>query len=195
MAITDNFNRASLGSDWQTVLGAAWRIAGNTVAAPVSQVANTAMRRAEGNFPDDQYAEAKCQASGASWDALRGGVAVRMDGSGNCYYFLLGVRSSEVYKRVAGVVTALRTVSFTVVEGTLYTVRLTVTGDSLAVLINGVSYGTNTDSSLLTGKPGLYAVTGISVPSFDDFACTDAVADGGGGGGGSVPRAGLLGVG
>lgn len=192
MAITDDFNRASLGSGWEAALLAAWTIA-NNAAQPVSTFANTATRRAEGNFPADQYAQARCQVV-TTFDVARGGVAVRMDSAGNCYYVLLDGATPTLYKRVAGASAVLGSFSFAAVNATYYTLRLTVTGTQLVVTVNGVTKMTVTDAALVSGKPGLFAQTGWSVMPFEDFECSAAVAASGGGGG-SLARGSLLGVG
>ena len=96
---------------------------------------------------------------------------------------------------MAGVSTQIGTVAGAKTSGTYYTLKLVVNGSSLACYLNGVLILTISNSQLVTGKPGLFAVMGLSALPFDDFECTDAIASGGGDGGGSVARAGLLGVG
>ena len=137
MAITDDFNRASLGSTWETVLGSAWQITRNE-AAPSGLLATTAMRRAEGNFAADQYAQAKCQVVSAfAGDSSRGGVAVRLDVAGNGYYWLLSLTDVSLWKRVAGVSTQIGTVAGAKTSGTYYTLKLVVNGSSLTCYLNG----------------------------------------------------------
>ena len=193
--ITDNFNRTSLGTDWQTVLGAAWTIASNR-AKPTSTFAMTMMRRAEGNFPDDQYSQAQCQAV-LDRDSSLGGVAVRVDATGgNAYYAHLYSAGVLLYKRSSTAGTSnLAFYSMSVSHLTFYLLKLVVTGGVLQVYVNGSLVISATDTApLSSGKPGLFASSGTTPPSFDDFECTDAVSSGGGGGG-SGARGTLLGVG
>lgn len=196
MAITDTFADV-LTTRWQAALGAMWSQYDDQ-ARPNAFYANTAIRRSEGNFPDNQYAQAKCMAIVVG-DNSRGGVAVRMDAAGNCYYAILTGSGVNLYKRVAGVSSYITDAPWGVVSGTLYTVKLVATGTTLQVYINESLVITRTDSALAAGKPGLWAAMGGVYIFFDDFECTDAVAAGGGGGGGGggglLSRGGLLGVG
>ncbi len=195
MAITDDFNRASLGSGWETALSAAWTITANA-AVPTSSYANTVIRRGEGNFPANQYSQAKCQVLAPAGDLAKGGVGVRLDTTGNGYWLELGLGEVTLFRRLSGVNTYLSDGVHAAVSGTYYTLKLVVTGTGLLGYVNGVlkvSYDDPT-TTILSGKPGLTARTGGIKPAFDDFECTDAVVEGGGGGG-TVPRSGLLGVG
>jgi hypothetical protein len=191
MAIQDNFNRASLGAGWATVLGSAWVTNGSATARPASQWASTGMRRTESAFPDDQYAQAKVECTSGG-ESCKGAVAVRMDGSGNCYFVRLNNTTMDLYKRVAGSESYLLDAAISISLDTLYTVKITVTGNLIKAFLDGVEKLSQTDNALTSGKPGCYAQTGASsgFGDWDDFECTDAV-----GAGSTARNAALMGVG
>jgi hypothetical protein len=173
--LSDDFNRASLGSDWERVLGDTdWAINASTTARPGDDFADTAMRRTETSFPNDQFAEAKIEfeSSGSN----RAGVAVRMDASGDCYFARINDTGVEVWKRVGGTNTFVTDWGSTLSAGTFYTVRLAVVGTTLKLSVNGLLRATVTDSALTSGKPGLWASTNDSsgFPDLDDFLATAA---------------------
>lgn len=180
MPILDDFNRASLGSGWESAIGTIWAINASTTVRPVTAFATTAIRRTEASFPNDQYSQAKVElVAGAEF--TRPAVAVRMDASGNCYFARLNSTSVDLYKRVAGTVSYVNDTAQTVVRDTFYTLKIEVIGTSIKVYLDGVEKLSSTDSSLTSGKPGLYAITqsgGANLSDFDDFECTDAVSAG-----------------
>jgi len=188
MAITDNFNRASIGSDWVTLSGL-WATSGSATARPQSAYNNNqVMARAESSFPDDQYAQAKCEATTETNNGT--GVIVRAADASNYYYaFVDQAGNLTLRKIVAG---ADSFIADYVISGfalsTFYTVKLVAAGSSLEVFLNGTSRITASDSSLMSGKPGCYGAAQelTNPPDVDDFECTSALSGGGGGSGSSA---------
>ena len=176
MAISDDFNRASLGTNWQKTLGTNdWAINASTTARPATAYTDTAMRYV-GTFPNDQYAEVDTEFT-TGGDGGEGSVAVRMDASGNCYYAQIGNNSITIFKRVAGSRTYLTDGSTTAAANTLYKIKIQVTGTSISAYLGGSLVCSTSDSSLTSGNPGLFAHTGEGslYPDFDNFAATDVV--------------------
>lgn len=181
MAFTDNFNRASLGANWDTVEGTDWVTSTSTVMKPGAQYVYTTVM-VVGTFPNDQYAEVWTETPVGSGDFTQCGPAVRVGATGDCYAARLTSTQITLYKRVSGTSSYLNDTPYDVVPGTLYKVRLTVSGTSLQVFVNGISMFTNTDADLSTGNPGCHALTGQTslLPRFDDFESTEVVSVGGG---------------
>jgi pectate lyase len=175
--ITDDFNRADLGSGWTSLTGN-WLIVSNT-ARPAIWSDRSIMCRSEASFPANQYAQVQteCVYSG---DNILGGVAVRVQDALNYYAgFLQGADPTisyvALYKMVAGVWGWVSDAAFAGTFGTLYTLKLEVAGSLLTLSVDGVQKLQETDTDLSTGKPGIYqSVTyGISARA-DNFECTAA---------------------
>jgi hypothetical protein len=180
MPITDDFNRASLGSDWEHVSGTAWTINASTTVRPGQVYTETALRRTEAAFPNDQYSQAKCEFTSGG-DNSYGGVAVRLKMSGDGYEARFDSSAAvTLYKRVGGVVTYLSDYPGGYSANTFYTLKLTVTGNQLTVHVDGTLRISYTDTSITSGKPGLVAHTGEAslLCDFDDFESTVAEAAG-----------------
>jgi hypothetical protein len=113
--------------------------------------------RYAGTFTNDQYAQIKLvKFASNSWV----GVTVRADTSGNNYY--LNARSSEYYlwKTVNYTPTLLK---FDFLSFSLNDIlRLEVSGNTLTCKKNGTAFFTTTDTSLVTGNPGVGATTSSS---------------------------------
>lgn len=197
MAFTDNFNRGSLGANWETVEGTAWVTASSLYLKPGGTYAHSTVR-VVGTFPNDQYSEVWTEVnSGAGDISLHHGPAARVGAGGDCYYVYFTLTQVLLYKRISGTSTL-------VLEGSIYSalaadtfhkVKLVVTGTSMEIFVNDVSKLTTTDGSITAGNPGCHALTGQSslIPRFDDFNSTD-VGGGGGGGSTTINRT-LMGVG
>ena len=179
MAITDNFNRAALGANWEAAEGTVWTINGSTTVRPVSTYTRTAIIRTEAAFPNDQYAQADIQWTNTA-DQSYGGLMVRGNGA-NTYYLVRfdtgNVGGMTLYKRVAGAETYLGDVAASqAASGATVTVKLEAIGTAIKVYVGGVEKISATDSAIASGKPGLHAFTGNQAIDFDNFECTDASA-------------------
>lgn len=196
MAFTDNFNRASLGANWATVLGTAWVTVSSLYLKPAGPYELAAVQ-VVGTFNTDQYAEVWTEVPSGAGDVSLAGPAVRMNGTGDCYYVRFGLANVGLYKQVSGADTYLGDSNFSppIAADTLAKVRLVVTGTLLEIFVAGVSVLALTDGTHSTGNPGCFARTGQTslLPRFDDFASTDLSVGGGGGSGGA--RRALMGAG
>jgi hypothetical protein len=171
---TDDFNRGSLGFTWETTLGTAWVTASSLYLKPVTANASTAVR-VRGTFVDDQFAEVFTDVpTPGVFVASQAGPAVRMDGVGSGYYLRILSSSVSLYKRVLGVETLLNSAAVTTPLDTLTKFRISVAGSVLTVLANGTQLFTQSDTSLISGKPGCMGVMGdaATLPRFDDFSAT-----------------------
>ncbi len=184
MAITDDFNRASLGANWAAAEGTVWSINTSTTVRPVSTYSNTSIIRTEAAFPNDQYAQADIKWTGTSDDG-HGGLIVRSNGTTTGYIVRFDTGNTGVlylYKRVAGTNTYLADSSTSqAADGAVVTVKLEAIGTAIKVYVGGVEKISATNGDIASGKPGLFALTGDQLIDFDNFECTDAS------GGGSVP--------
>jgi hypothetical protein len=171
---TDTFDRATLGTDWQTALGAPWVTASSLYLKPSSTFTTTAVRRV-GLFPADQFAEVSTEVpTPGGLNRTDAGPAVRMDVAGNCYYVRLLSTDLALYKYNAGTHTYLNDVVLALANDTFYTIRLSVVGTTLSVYLNGILKFTATDSTFASGNPGCAGVTGDAaiLPRFDNFSST-----------------------
>lgn len=171
--VVDDFNRANggLGSGWEHVKGASAMVISSNTAIAGASFEQEIERRSEATFPDDQFAQAKIQfTTGAN--ASETGVAVRIDGSGNCYYARVGDTTITLRKIVAGVDTFITDFSLAHSVSTYYTVKLEVIGNNLIVTQDGVERINTNDTDLTTGKPGIYANGNSDRPALDDFEAT-----------------------
>ncbi len=177
MAITDNFNRASLGANWSAGTGTIWTIPSSVAARPVDQYAYSSIFRSEASFPDNQYAQAVVQWVNAG-DLGSGGVGVRMSATDGIFAFI-NATDIILAKRVSSVNTYnLTTASLTTADGSPRTLKIVVTGTSVDVYADTVLLiSAFTVAGIASGAPGLIAVTGPStagLPVADDFESTDA---------------------
>jgi hypothetical protein len=176
---TDNFNRASLGSDWAQLnngnagaisIDSSIRIKGQYASQPTDQHAMVRWVGA-GTFTDDQYSQVKLvnplDNVGANY---RHGVIVRAsadtDSTRDCYEAYIAqdsVTTPTTYlaKWVNGTRTGLYSATQTWAAND--TISLEVEGTTLRVCRNGTPLGgswTVTDSSITTGLPGVSATHG-----------------------------------
>jgi hypothetical protein len=172
---TDDFNHFSIGFTWETVLGGTpWDIVSSLYLKPFTANASTAVR-VRGTFVDDQFAEVFTEVpTPGALVASQAGPAVRMDGVGNCYYLRILSSSVSLYKRVLGVETLLNSAAVTTPLDTLTKFRITVAGSLITVLANGVQIFTQSDTALISGKPGCAGLMGDAaiLPRFDNFSST-----------------------
>ncbi len=164
-AITDNFDRASLGSGWIVSEGSAWGIISSQFAAPTgTNSAAEALIRTEAAFPNDQYSQADIEYTAGSL----GGLCARSNGADTYYFMYLTGTTCVLKKRIAGTNT------------TIDERRQRQDERPERGMVGGSTVITATDASIASGKPGMFALTGsgASLPNFDNFACTDATPSG-----------------
>ncbi len=176
---TDDFNRASLGSNWSQLNAA---LAGNVVTTGSTQVTGSFATQptnqisavrwvGAGSFTNDQYSVLKLTNAAASLGStIRAGVVVRASGSDSSrtYYeaVVFQAGTTELNKWVSGTRTNLHSASVTWANND--TIELEAEGTTIRVLKNGSALGgsfTQTDSSITTGAPG-FATTA-------SFTCDD----------------------
>ena len=176
MAITDSFtgsDGASLGAGWAAAEGTAWQIASNK-AVPIDGYAVSAMVRTESSFPANQYAQALCA---SYYRGCFSSTSPAICISGNSYYWLtIGTASLTIYRRDSGSDTYFADGAITSTLGVMQTYKLEITGTSIKAYQDGVQKVSVTDATPLTGKPGMYGYKSNTVPTADDFECTDATA-------------------
>ncbi len=190
---TDNFNRASLGSDWAQLLGFTSggdvAIQSSTYVSGTSNNTDTtdvcAARRITETFSNDQYAEiAILGGIGNNGGNYRLGVIVRasadtegardfyglevlMDGTGNP-----ANRTWKIFKTVNGTKTTITSGSVSCGTGTK--IALAVKGDKLRAYKDRVQVLTEqTDTALTTGKPGMLFSGGSTDPTGDTWESGD----------------------
>lgn len=171
---TDNFNRASLGSDWtqlntgaagDVLLDSSIQIKGQYATQPTDQQ-GTARWVGAGSFTDDQYSQVKL-VNPLDWNGAthRAGVIVRASadtGANRDYYEAYIAQDSGttpttyLAKWVNGTRTGLYSAAQTWAAND--TISLEAEGTTLRVCRNGTPLGgswTVTDSSISTGLPGV----------------------------------------
>lgn len=183
MAITDSFNRSDanpIDGNWATMTGlGAIRLVSNAIRTGSGGNTDSAARRTDGTFPDDQYAQVVLSAD-TSPDA---GPAVRCSSSAETMYFGIGndAGNTKIWRVVAGAFTQLASVGapawalndvFRIeVAGTgALTVVRTLRNGSQIALFADVAGGIN------SGNPGVFMFEGAVI--FDDFECTDFTPSG-----------------
>ena len=178
MPITDNFNRADggLGSGWEHVAGGTAMVINSNAAQAGASFQRETMRRSEADFPDDHYSQAECSFTTGA-ESAQTGVTVRTDGSGNCYYLSLDTGGCQLRKIVAGSDTFVADYVSAHTASVFYTMKLECTGTTLKIFEDTVEKLSTTDSSLTTGKPGIFADGNLDKPDLDDFESTDEVED------------------
>lgn len=162
-------------ANWSLTLGSAWTITAGE-ALPTTATQNGSMRRIESAFPNDQYAQCKCEGSVGTGKSYSSPLA-RGDGSGNGYW--VQIDSITLWSRVSGVNTYLTETAFPAfVAGQLYTVKINCIGTTISVDVDGVNKSSTTSSSITSGKPGVFEEGGTGDPFavVDDFECTDATS-------------------
>lgn len=173
--ITDNFNRASLGPDWENI-ESTWAINASTTARPQTANVASAMRRTESSFPNDQFSQCDIMIQSGAQPS-KGGTMVRCDAGGTYYYgFIAGTTETDLWRRV----TASSSVFITCGAGgatvdVLIAMKVTVTGTTITVDLGGSQKINTTNSVIASGKPGVIQVTGDVPADSDNFSCTDAI--------------------
>lgn len=175
---TDDFDRASLGSDWAQLNSGfgSISITSNEAVGTTANWPNGPVARwvGSGTFTDDQYAKVVLQQFGFQTQAYVHGVACRASadtaGDRDFYYAVLkhnaGTATSKIAavgKMVNGTATELATTTgISWAEGD--TIELEVEGTDLRVYRNGseITALASTDSDLASGQPGIIASNGVA---------------------------------
>lgn len=178
---TDNFNRASLGSDWAQLntsnigdvqIDSSIRIKGEYSTQPTDQ--QTAARWVgAGSFTDDQYSQLKLlNPLDFAGSTQRAGVIVRASsdtGNNRDYYeaYIASDSASTPTTYLAKWVNGTRTGLYSAAQTWAVndTISLEVEGTTLRVCRNGTPLGgswTVTDSSITTGLPGVTLAGGAN---------------------------------
>jgi len=152
---TDNFNRASLGTNW-TANNGAWSIQGSVDLQETSAAAAAyLLRRSLEAYPSAQYSQGKIVNTNASTDRGMGvGVRISTAGAVTGYFanFLGTAAGPRINKVIAGTVTNLAAGSVTRALNDV--VRLEVRGSVLQAYVNGILRATVDDPSVAAGAPG-----------------------------------------
>ena len=158
---SDDFNRADggLGANWTAISDGAMSIASQQVTGTAGAV-NGDIRTAE-TYPADQYSEVQVtstQLTGTQWI----GPAVRLqnggqDGYVGIYNWNSGSPVLMVFKRSGGNWTQLGSSYNTAPLAAGTKLRLTVLGNSISFMANGVQRIGLTDGSFGSGAPGIVA--------------------------------------
>jgi hypothetical protein len=176
---SDNFNRASLGTDWSD-LNSGWNtlsIAGSVAAVYSFSTISLAQFGAtrwvgSGSFSNNQYSEIDPTgfAFGGGAEAIGAGVRVSADEGTeqNGYYFHVrddaasgGSHLAILWKVVGGTTTVLHSASVTWGDGDKISIE--AEGTTIRGCKNGTPLGgsfTQTDSDLSTGKPAICGAGG-----------------------------------
>ena len=196
MPITDDFSIGSPANGtaitaynsglWAYTMGAAADVEIQTNRVAIGVVGTDLLvRRTDGTFPNDQYAQVTIGVAMASQEWMGVGARLQSATSGG-YGFFSGNSAPETFKWVAGSFTPLGSAgSRASTAGDKY--KLTVTGGSAPYTIapqidqgSGFSStgtpGNQSDSSFASGYPGLSGYNGnqpVSVGRLDDFECSD----------------------
>ena len=173
---SDNFNRASLGSDWTSVEGTA-----SITSSIVFELSSgPAVRHARYEF-DVSSADHWCEhlQGGGSYTADRLMPCCRFAAAASTFYHGHARTSNadSIAKTVGGTLTDLSTI---VGGGSNGTYRINVSGSSLTLTRNGVSRTTTTDTSI-TGntRGGIYRNGTTGTPNADNWLIDDGVSAGG----------------
>lgn len=158
LPVSDNFNRANenpLAGNWSTMYGSSsFQLTAYLVKTLASSPPCVEYWNADA-FAVNHYS----QITYASNTSV--GPAVRIDTSGtaaNCYAAkIISTTSIQIIKIVAGAALVNVGTAFTISPAlTNETIKLAVTGTTLELFVAGVSQGTQSDSSISTGAPGIY---------------------------------------
>lgn len=173
---TDDFNRASIGSNWTTISGeSAWATSGSAVAAPPSTALDSSMFYNAVTWPNDQYSQFSIPSIGTAGSDQGAGPALRCASGARTYYRIVvsGTTGTNTWasKQVAGSYTNFASATKSGGWTTSDTAYAEIQGSSIKVR-NG-SGGSNiistTDSSIASGSAGMsYSSTDASA-QLDNF--------------------------
>ena len=182
---TDDFNRATLGSNWAAINGGTWSIA-SSVRAQQTQATGTYRAARYVSAMDGADVDVSAVVNIAN-SGIGGGLLVRMPGSGTATadldgYAIIGFSGDTFYllrfdsgnDAGVGYGNAWGTCS----AGTNYTLRITVQGTTVTGYVDGVQRFQFTDTTY-TGGSGQRSVAMLSygsTPSWDNFSAADIVS-------------------
>lgn len=173
---SDNFDRASLGTDWTSVSGTA-SITSSTV-FELASGGTTRYARYEFDVSSADHWTENLQGGGSS-TADRLMPCCRFASAASTFYHGYARTSNQdsLAKTVAGTLTALSTTSGG--GGSNGTYRINVSGSSLTLTRNGVSRTTATDTGI-TGntRGGIYRNGTTGTPNADDWLIDDGITAG-----------------
>lgn len=174
--ITDNFNRASLGTGW-TANGGTWDIYNSEyLELATTYQTHTIVRSEAAGFPNDQWAQFDIQKNDTNgqWE----GVVVRCTSDSSYYDAQLvpGVESIYCY----GPGGYLADHAETVGNDTFHTVKIDDTGTAITIWFDGASAISTSDGTLASGRPGAIGYKNAGAVYLDNFQCIDASGGGGG---------------
>ena len=192
---TDDFNRASIGSNWTGTNQLENEITIYSSTKCTGATANTSSNRMHGywsgtgTFSDDQYSQIVVTGVSEITASYSVGVGVRnsTDTGANRdgYWFEFQedsgtAKTTRILKVVNGSVTQLSTTTINWADGD--TMRLDIIGSDLKAYRNDtlISALNVTDTALTTGKPGITGSGGSSGPWADSWVGGDVTAGAGG---------------
>ena len=174
----DDFNRASLGSNWTAVNAGSWAISGSTVLAQTNTTGTYRGLRWNGGAFDsnDFYARVTVRAAaGYGFGILvrcptTGTAATDIDG-----YAIVGFVGDQWYRIefTDGSDAGYIGLGGTVTANTDYTIEVRAVGSTITVYLNGAQQAQWTDTTYTTG--GAMLVT-YGAATFDNFEAADIVS-------------------
>ena len=171
-AASDNFNRTN-----QSPLAGNWTTANGFINLTNNSLIDNGLDDwtywNAATFANDQFSQASVSHTTTEDNHA---VAVRVAASGKTFYFCDGGAVHEIGKFVNGTHTSLKAVSVTI--NTNDVLRCEVQGTTIRYIVNGTVVNSVTDSSILSGSPGLFMSTSDGV--FDDWSAGDLTSGGGG---------------
>lgn len=181
---SDNFNRGSLGTDWTAINGGTWSIASSTYLQQTLSSDYTALRFNNVMGTDNVDVTLRCRIVSGGYGGA--GVVVRAPNSGTSLNELDGygivffpndafylVRYDSGDDTGVGYGYSYGNASF----DTFYTLRITVSGQTVTGFIDGVQRFQFTDSTYSgSGNRSVAAVSYGSPNNYDDFVASDIVS-------------------
>ena len=165
---TDNFNRASLGSNWTLALNTVVTNASATFTGNTLNAHSLAYWSAD-TFGPEQFSQAKVSVLATP---SRMGPGVRIS-TNNGYYISASVDQTRVFKIVSGTATQL---------GSDYTaaaandiLRIVVSGSLLYIYQAGVLLAQISDTALTSGSPGIGTYNNSADSRGDDWEGGDLI--------------------
>lgn len=170
--VTDDFERASLGSSWRDYYDGGYaRICNSSDFCGLQNFFMNWGMYADQEFSRDQFSEAVISAIDGSTHDLSADVIVRGNQNGRFNMYGLTTDGNSIF-RIYRMVNDGETVLLNI--GAPYpqagdTLKLTAIGTTLTAYVNGVSRGSITDTALSSGSPGLRAYGTNGTGSFESW--------------------------